>query len=119
MNGDTQGMNLKEISDLLLEPVARVKRALKDGPGLQPLGRGKATIMEQRYDLRSVLRFVAFYRRWEARRRRERQDREKKAAKERSISDPRALLSRARSLLKQANADIIEAANLMRGRGEP
>jgi hypothetical protein len=112
-------MNLKEISDLLLEPVARVKRALKDGPGLQPLGREKATIMEQRYELQSVLRFVAFYRRWEARLRREKKDREKKAAKVRSVSDPQALLNRARSLLKQASADILEASNRMRGRREP
>lgn len=114
---DAQGMNLKEIADLLLEPVARVKRALKDGPELRPLGKEKATIMEQRYELWSVVRFVAFYRRWEARLRREKRDREKKAAKVRYVTDPKVLLSRARSLLKQASEDITEASNLMRRDG--
>lgn len=111
---DAQGMNLKEIADLLLEPVARVKRALKDGPELRPLGEAKARIMERRYELRSVVRFVAFYRRWEARQRREKKDRQSKEEKKRYASDSRALLERARSLLAKASADITTASKLMR-----
>jgi hypothetical protein len=111
---DGQGMNLKEIADLLLEPVIRVKRALKDGPELRPLGEAKARVMERRYELQSVVRFVAFYRRWEARQRREKKDRQSKAEKKRYASDSQALLDRARSLLTRASADITMASKLMR-----
>lgn len=111
---DGQGMNLKEIADLLLEPVARVKRALKDGPELRPLREEKTRIMERRYELQSVVRFVAFYRRWEDRARREKKERASKEEKAKYASDYQALLDRARNLLAKASDDITTASKLMR-----
>jgi hypothetical protein len=117
MNRDNaEGMNLQEIADLLLEPVARVKRALKDGPELRLIGGGR-TSMERRYELRSVMRFVAFYRLWEERLRREKKEKVKKAEAARHASDPRGLLGKARTEIARASADIAAASKAMRHEG--
>ena len=113
---DADGMSLQEIADLMLEPVTRVKRALKDGPELRLLGeerRGR----ERRYELRSVVRFVAFYRLWEARRQIEKREKAKKAEAARYVSDPRARLSRALKEIARASADITAASKAMRHEG--
>jgi hypothetical protein len=113
---DMDGMNLQEIADLLLESVSRVRRALKEGPEMRVLVEGKSR-WEQRYELRAVVRFVAFYRRWEERSRREKKEKAKKAEAALYAADPRALLSRARAGLARASADIAAAAKAMRYEG--
>lgn len=113
---DVQGMNLQEIAVLLLEPVSRVRRALKDGPELQLIGEGRGS-MERRYELRSVVRFVAFYRQWEARLRHEKKERARKEEAARYALDPRARLRRARAEISKASADIAAASKGMRHEG--
>jgi hypothetical protein len=113
---DVQGMSLQEIADLMLEPVTRVRRALKKGPELRVLVGGRND-WERRYELRSVVQFVAFYRRWEEKLRREKKERAKKAEAARYASDPRALLRKARTGLARASADIATASKAMRHEG--
>jgi hypothetical protein len=113
---DMDGMNLQEIADLLLEPVTRVRRALKEGPELQVLVRGRSG-WERRYELRAVVGFVAFYRRWEERSRREKKEKARKAEAARYASDSQALLSRARTALARASADIAATSKAMRHEG--